>query len=393
MPGTPLPVVLVGGLHAQARRAAVRTLLAAAPGALALHHDLAPAHRSTANRVVSDAGGPLGTGQVPLPNDCTRCALRDDLVPALRRLADAGTCRLAVVELWDAVEPQPMAEALVEHGAGRLRLAGVVTAVDPALVHASLTAGEELAAVGLATGRDDRRTVAETWARQVEYAPLLALGAPSRRARPADRALLRQLHPTARWVDVRDPAYPAAAVTAPPGRPAGAGVDVAALAARQHPGSALLPQRAAEHGVHTMVWRQRRPFHPERLYAALPRLTGSASRSRGRFWLADRPDTLLGWDAAGGSLVVDDVGPWLAARPAPDWSRLPVAWRLAAELDWDDEVGDRGQHLVFTGPGLRADKVRWLLGSCLLNDAEYAAGRSAWLRLGSPFDELLDPVP
>ncbi|KAB8163823.1 cobalamin biosynthesis protein CobW [Streptomyces sp. 3MP-14] len=392
MPLPALPVVLVGGLHAEARRAAVRTLLAAVPGGLALHHDLSHAHRSLVTRVVSDAGGPLGSGQVPLPNDCACCALRDDLVPALVRLAEAGTCRLAVVELWDSVEPQAMAEVLAEHGAGRLRLTGVVTAVDPALVRASLASGEELAAVGLATGEDDARTVAETWARQVEYAPLLALGAPSRRVTEADRALLRQLHPTARWVDVRDPAFPPAAVRGS-ARPDGSGgVDVAALAARQHPGSALLPQLADEHGVRTMVWRQRRPFHPERLYAALPRLTALAPRSRGRFWLADRPDTLLGWDAAGGSLVVDNVGPWLAALARRDWDQLPPEWRFAASLDWDGEVGDRGQHLVFTGPGLKADKIRWLLGSCLLNDAEYAAGRSAWLRLGSAFDELLDPV-
>ncbi|UED85585.1 CobW family GTP-binding protein [Streptomyces profundus] len=378
-----LPVVLIGGLHAGARRTAVRALLRAVPGALALHHDLSRATRGTVTRVLADADGTLGSGEAPLANDCACCALRDDLVPALTRLAEAGTCRLAVVELWDAVEPQAMAETLLAHGAGRLRLAGVVTAVDPALIRRSLASGQELASLGLATGRDDGRTVAETWTRQVEYAPLLALADPSGRVTEADAELLRQLHPTARQVAVHDPDYPRQAV---------AGVDVAALAARQHPGSALLPQRADAHGVATMVWRQRRPFHPERLYAALPKLTSLAPRSRGRFWLADRPDSLLGWDAAGGSLVVDNVGPWLAALPADDWAGVPAEWRIAAALDWDSEVGDRGQHLVFTGARLKADRIRWLLGSCLLDDAEYAAGRSAWLRLGSAFDHLLDPV-
>ncbi|GAA3855638.1 CobW family GTP-binding protein [Streptomyces sedi] len=392
MPLPALPVVLVAGLHAEARGAAVRALLGATPGALALHHDLTRARRSLVTRVISDAEGPLGSGEVSLPNDCACCALADDLVPALRRLSEAGTCQLAVVELWDSVEPQAMAEALVTHGGERLRLTGVVTAVDPARVRSSLTSPDDLAAAHLATGEDDTRTVAETWARQVEYAPLLALGAPSRRVTEADLALLRQLHPTARRVDVRDPAFPAAAIRDQVPADGRSSVDVVALAARQHPGSAQLPQLAEEHGVRTMVWRQRRPFHPERLYAALPRLTSLAPRSRGRFWLADRPDSLLGWDAAGGSLVVDNVGPWLAALPWPDWDELPLEWRIAATLDWDPEVGDRGQHLVFTGPGLRADRVRWLLGSCLLNDAEYAAGRSAWLRLGSAFDELLDPV-
>ncbi len=36
-----LPVVLVGGLHAEARTEVVRRLLGSMPGSVALHHDLA----------------------------------------------------------------------------------------------------------------------------------------------------------------------------------------------------------------------------------------------------------------------------------------------------------------------------------------------------------------
>ncbi|MFE2833593.1 hypothetical protein ACFXI6_21480 [Streptomyces mirabilis] len=41
----------------------------------------------------------MSAGEAPLVNDCACCALREDLVPELRRLADAGLTRLAVVEL------------------------------------------------------------------------------------------------------------------------------------------------------------------------------------------------------------------------------------------------------------------------------------------------------
>jgi G3E family GTPase len=165
---------------------------------------------------------------------------------------------------------------------------------------------------------------------------------------------------------------------------------VESAAAAQHPACALLPADADAHGVSTLVWQQRRPFHPERLYAALEDLTCAAARSRGRFWLADKPDTLFHWDAAGGALCVESVGPWLASLPDAAWEMVPPVRRAAAALDWHPEHGDRGQHLVFTSPGLDRDGLETLLESCLLTDAEYAAGRDAWQRLPHAFDTLLE---
>ncbi|WUW53172.1 GTP-binding protein [Streptomyces sp. NBC_01456] len=142
----------------------------------------------------------------------------------------------------------------------------------------------------------------------------------------------------------------------------------------------------------TLVWRREWPFHPQRLYAALEDLACAAARSRGRFWLADRPDTLLSWDAAGGALCVESAGPWLAALPEAAWEMVPAERRVAASLDWHPEHGDRCQYLTFTSPGLDGDALVTLLDSCLLTDDEYAAGRAGWKELPHAFDDLLDPV-
>ncbi|MBQ0881701.1 GTP-binding protein [Streptomyces rochei] len=378
-----LPVVIVGGLHADARRAAVARLLADVPGSVVLHHDLATAAAGTVVRTVRDATGVLSAGEAPLVNDCACCALREDLVPELERLARAGGTPLAVVELWDSVEPKAMAEVVT---AGGFTVTGVITAVDPALVLPYLGNGDDLAEGGLAAAATDQRTVADTFARQLEYAPVLAL-ADSPEADDEDRELLAQLHPTARRVPIGhgDPAG-----SSPLARAARAGFDVEAAAAAQHPACALLPAEADAHGVATLVWHSRRPFHPERLYAALEDLTCAAARSRGRFWLADKADTLLHWDAAGGALCVESAGPWLASLPDAAWEMVPPVRRAAAALDWHPEHGDRCQHLVFTSPGLDRDGLERLLESCLLTEAEYAAGRAAWERLPSAFDTLLE---
>ena len=387
-----LSVAIVGGLHTDARKATVARLLADVPGSVVLHHDLATAVAGTVVRTVSDATGILSAGEAPLVNDCACCALREDLVPELRRLADAGRTRLAIVELWDSVEPKAMAEVVT---AGGLTVTGVITAVDPALLLPYLGNGDDLAEGGLAAAATDQRTVADTFARQLEYATVLAL-VDSPEADDEDRELLAQLHPTARQVPVSGghpgdlAGAPDASGLSPLASAALAGFDVEAAAAAQHPACALLPAEADAHGVSTLVWHRRRPFHPERLYAALEDLTCAAARSRGRFWLADKPDVLLHWDAAGGALCVESAGPWLASLPDAAWEMLPPVRRAAAAMDWHPEHGDCCQHLVFTSPGLDRDGLEQLLESCLLTDAEYAGGRTAWKRLPPAFDTLLE---
>ncbi|MER6915357.1 GTP-binding protein [Streptomyces sp. NPDC000594] len=374
-----LPVVIVAGLHSHARRRTVDGLLRSVPDSVGLHHDLATARDGTVRRVISDASGRIAYGDTPLVNGCACCALREDLVPELERLASEGTTRLAVVELWDSVEPRSMAEVIAAHAGEMVELANVVTAVDPSLVLPYLANGDDLAEAGLAVAGSDQRTIGDTWARQLEYAPVLAL-VDGEDADDQDRALLDQLHPTARK---------AAAGSAELARLVFAGFDVDAAAAAQHPACALLPQESDDAGVATFVWHSHRPFHPERLYQALEELCCAAARSRGRFWLADRPDTLLAWDAAGGALCVESAGPWLAALPEAAWELVPPVRRAAAALDWHPEHGDRCQHLVFTSPGLDRAGVEGVLECCLLTDAEYAAGPEAWQRLPAAFDALL----
>ncbi|MGW7434649.1 CobW family GTP-binding protein [Streptomyces sp. NPDC054849] len=369
-------------MHADARKETVEHLLRAVPGSVALHHDLSSAADGNVLRTLRDSGGVVSAGESPLVNDCACCALREDLVPELERLAASGLTRLAVVELWDSVEPRGMAEVVAAHAGDVLELTNVITAVDPALVLPCLGNGDDLTEAGLAAAATDRRTVGDTWARQLEYAPVLAI-ADSAEADDEDRALLAQLHPTARKVPTGSSDLT---------RLAFAGFDVETAAAAQHPACALLPQEADEAGVATFVWRRRRPFHPERLYEALEDLTCAAARSRGRFWLADRPDTLLAWDAAGGALCVENAGPWLASLPDAAWELVPAMRQAAAALAWDPEHGDCCQHLVFTSPGLDRDGIERLLDSCLLTDAEYTAGREGWKQLPAAFAPLLDSV-
>ncbi|MFF7633139.1 CobW family GTP-binding protein [Kitasatospora sp. NPDC008050] len=388
-----LPVVVVGGLHEAARRQAVLELLEHHEGAVVLHHDLTWAVDGRVHRQVRDTSGSLGEAHVPLTNDCPCCALREDLLPELLRIADAGSHRLAVVELWGGSDPHPLVEVIAGGEAcGRcmheaVKVVAVVTAVDPLRIIPELSVADQLFEHGLHTCAEDDRTVAEALSHQVEYASVLAVAhspaAVGSAEAQAGLAMLRQLHPTARFVRLGSGALVGAALT---------GFDVAAARDRVNPALALLPQAADEAGVATLVWERRRPLHPERLYEALDELVPAAQRSRGRFWLANRPELMLAWDAAGANLAVEECGPWLATLPDAAWELYPPSRRAAAALDWDAVHGDRVQQLIFTAEGLDVDGITGLLDSCLLTDAELADGEPGWKSLPDAFEELLDPV-
>jgi hypothetical protein len=99
---------------------------------------------------------------------------------------------------------------------------------------------------------------------------------------------------------------------------------------------------------------------------------------------------MLAWDAVAGIVSVEDAGPWLAALPEAAWEMTSPSRRMAASLDWSPIIGDRVQHLVFTGPELDRDRIHSLLDSCLLTPEESVAGSDAWNGYDDPFAHILD---
>ncbi|UOE21934.1 GTP-binding protein [Thermobifida halotolerans] len=381
-------VVVVSGLHRRARQRTVELLLHTVPRSVAVHHDLTEIGAGRVRRVLRDRWNVLDAEAVPLVHACVSCTLREDLLPALLALAERGEHALCVVDAWDGVEPQPVAEALVHTVVdgrpvdGRLRLAAVVTAVDSARLVSDLSCPDDLSERGLGAAPGDERTVAEVLARQIEYPSTLVLHEAADPAHDEDSLpLLEQLNPAAAVL----PPQVRALTPLPSGR-----FDTAAAAARVDPVSAQYPDSCADGRVRTVTWRRHRPLHPGRLHAALDEVVGSSLRSRGRFWLASRPDTVLVWDAGGDALAVEAAGPWLASLPPAARELASQRRRASAEVDWHPDTGDRGQCLCFTGVDLDVAHLTAVLDSCLLTDAELREGERVWTAAEDPFAHALD---
>jgi G3E family GTPase len=146
-----------------------------------------------------------------------------------------------------------------------------------------------------------------------------------------------------------------------------------------------LPPLTSDCGVRLLVFSARRPFHPQRLHSAIDVLLDGVVRTRGRIWLATRPEAVLWLESAGGGLRVGHAGDWLADADAAAWEAVSPERRAVAAMGWHPRFGDRAQDLVVLAHDADPEGIEIALSAALLTEAELAAGEAAWRELPDPF--------
>jgi len=331
---------------------------------------------------------------VEMSNGCICCTLREDLLLEVARLAKEGRFDYLLIESTGISEPLPVAETFtfdLEDQQGRrfslsdvARLDTMVTVVDAYNFLRDFNAAEDLKARGLAATDDDERTITDLLLDQVEFANVIVINKTdlvSEAELKQLEGILRRLNPDARLIRTKYGRVPLDAVL-------NTGLFDFAKAA-QAPGwlKELRGERVPEteeYGISSFVYRVRRPFHPQRLWETIHADWSSTGvvRSKGFFWLASRMDEAGLWSQAGALLRIDYAGHWYAAVPRDQW---PDGVHDEVMSKWTEPFGDRRQELVFIGINLRRDIVEGVLDTCLLDDAEMAAGPESWMRLPDPF--------
>lgn len=266
------------------------------------------------------------------------------------------------------------------------RLDTTVTVVDAAGLLARIEAVETLESRGLAAYEGDDRSIADLLVDQIEFADVLVVNKTDLLA-PEDltvvEALLTRLNPAARQVRAMHGRVPPAMILntdwfdleraeTTPGW-------VAELNGEHVP-------ETEEYGISSIMFRDHRPFHPQRLWELLADGldTFGVVRSKGFLWLASRPDVMALWSQAGASGRCDPAGVPIAV--SGEWPEDPVE-RADLESRWHPVFGDRQQELVLIGVNLDSEGLRAALTACLLTDSEVAAGESWWRALPDPFPE------
>ena len=321
---------------------------------------------------------------VDMSNGCICCTLREDLLDEVCRLAQEGRFDYLVIESTGISEPLPVAEAFTfENTEGvslgdLARLDTMVTVVDAASFERDLQQAEDLAARGESVDAEDDRTVADLLTDQVEFADVIVLNKIDRvdnATRERLRYSLQQFNRRAHIIDAEHGRVPVTELIAT-GR-----FDMAQAA--QAPGwmaearGEHIPE-TEEYGIASMIYRARRPFHPERFEAALQMdWPGNILRTKGFFWLASRHDIVGELSQTGGATQIGALGYWWACTPRAQWPE-DARTRAAIEAVHTGEYGDRRQEIVFIGQHIGPDAIRAALDHCLLTDDEMALGPAIW---------------
>ncbi|MEU3269953.1 GTP-binding protein [Saccharomonospora sp. NPDC006951] len=367
-----VPLVLISGLASEAALLLADRFHAADRHTAVVHHDLRNIAAGFVLRRLR-CGPREALTTVAVTHGCASRALREDLLPLVRELAGRPDIARIVVRLDEAMEPEPVCEALGEvpgeHPMSTgVEVEAVVTVIDIATWLTDVTGEDTMADRGLGASEDDDRTVAGVALAQAEFADVLAVTGDAADARSAAKtgAVLERVAPLAAILGLpaADPASLAGFVSgeAHRGRP-------------RDPHAALLrgaPPLHTDCGVTIVPFASARPFHPHRLHDALESLLDGVVRARGRAWVAGRPDVALWIESAGGTLGVGHAGAWLDSPEGPAWTEVSAERRTLASLRWHPVFGDRAQELVIVADGADPVAVTEALERALLTDEEIA---------------------
>ncbi|TQM15478.1 ribosome hibernation factor-recruiting GTPase MRF [Pseudonocardia kunmingensis] len=378
-------LLVLTGLHEPGVEATAARIRALDPDVAVLHHDLRGVATGRVHRRLRHGARDEHT-VLELAHGCVSCTLREDLLPQLHALSGPGGPRRIVLHLDPALEPEQVCWSLLHvlvDGApitDRVDLRGVLTCVDAGSWLDDATGDATVAERGFAELPDDERTLAQVAVGQAELADLLVhTGTADAWQLARTDAVLARLAPSAQRVHLAALDERALLADLPPSARRGRPDDVHAPLLRGQ------PPLARDCGVQLLVLAARRPFHPERLHEAMDALLDGVVRTRGRIWLATRPDAVLWLESAGGGLQIGHAGDWLDGAGERAWAQASPERRAMASLGWHPRFGDRAQDLVVLVHDADPAEVEERLSAALLTDAELAAGEESWRALPDPF--------
>ncbi len=264
------------------------------------------------------------------------------------------------------------------------RLDTMVTVVDAASFMADYRAAEDLKSQGLHLSEEDERTITDLLIDQVEFADVLVINKTdliSDRQQAELRGILEALNPDAIMVPARHGQVALCAILNTGRfdfeRASGAAGWMKVLAGEGR-------SEADEYGIHSLVYRARKPFHPERLWRRLHETWEGVLRTKGFVWLASRPDWIGILSQAGGVGAMQGGGRWYAAMPKHEWN-VDAEDERRLEALWDPVYGDRQQELVVIGQHIDEAVLTRMLDECLLTDNELQRGLDVWAGASDPF--------
>lgn len=289
---------------------------------------------------------------VEMSNGCICCTLREDLMLEVEKLAKEDRFDYLIIESTGISEPVPVAQTFSfadeKMGIDLSRFSYVdtmVTVVDCYNFYRDFGTDEKLKDRDLTDMTSDERTIVDLLTDQIEFANVIVLNKTdlvNANGLGLLKALMRKLNPAARILESNF-------CKVNPNEILNTGLfdfnSASESAGWIRELNGMHKPETEEYGISSMVFRDKRPFHPQRFMRFLQtEFPVNIIRSKGVFWLGDRPKEAMSLSQAGGSSRLENVGIW--------WNSLPY------------------NELVFIGQHLDKAVLRAELELCLLDDFE-----------------------
>lgn len=333
-------------------------------------------------QIVEREGGLSRTEEklVEMSNGCICCTLREDLMVEVERLAKENRFDYLLIESTGISEPVPVAQTFSfvdeENSIDLSKFSYIdcmVTVVDAFNFSNDFGTHETLMDRDLTDMEHDTRTIVNLLTDQIEFANVILLNKSDLVSADQLRVLeliLQKLNPSAKIIK-------SSFGIIEPNEILNTGMfdleEAESSAGWIKELNGEHTPETEEYGISSFVFRDKRPFHPERFWTYLSeKFSPNIIRSKGLFWLSSRPDEALSWGQAGGSLKADSAGVWWASMPFGERMQNPsfVNNQEALESRWDQEFGDRLNELVIIGQDLEEEQIRAELLSCLCSNEE-----------------------
>lgn len=335
---------------------------------------------------------------VEMSNGCICCTLREDLMMEVESLARENRFDYLLIENTGIGEPLPVAQtfSFIDE-ANNINLSRfsyidtMVTVVDAYNFIRDFGSNELLTDRNLTNIENDHRTMVNLLTDQIEFANIIVLNKVDmvdEHTRGLIHSALKKLNPSARIIEsVFGKVDPKEILNT---RLFNLEEAESSAGWKKELENEHTPE-TEEYGIGSFVFRDQRPFHPERFWQFLNKhYPSNIIRAKGFFWLASRPGQAINFSQAGGSLRLDVAGVW--------WCYMPMSQRLnhpsfiqnqkIIEEKWSQDWGDRWNEIVFIGQDMNKEQLISELENCLLNADEIMLFKSG-MTFQCPFKAVL----
>lgn len=326
---------------------------------------------------------------VEMSNGCICCTLREDLLVEIKKLANEKKFDYLVIESTGISEPIPVAETFTfEDETGNslsqfAKLDTMVTVVDGFNFYNDYMEAVDLKERKMEVSPEDERTITDLLISQIEFADVLVLNKldlVTEKEKTNILGILKKINPSAKIIEAQKSKINTKDI-----------LNTNRFdfeMAMNNPGwmqelRGQETKETEEYGISSFVYRNRKPFHPERLFQVLTHLPNEIVRSKGFFWIASMPSVVGLWSQAGRTSTIEPRGQWLASMNVEDWE-LDEDELKEVKKNWDKDFGDRVQEIVFIGQKFVNSNMKATiekkLNIALLNDDEINLGKEYWAK-------------